>query len=244
MWSHVPKVWCRMRKDESQWTIQPPSSFIFYSAGKKRRAACDVEHLSQECSFISAQISKSTRERFKTKCQDCAYNAFSVDTQARHAPTTSQLRARRQPRTVSGNARQTKLYKRKQKIAVSPNHLERNRAGRRGSGKGWERRTTQQHSIRARKFSVCVELQRKCSVLEEKTTHGCVSHCSHPPILPHNILPQMCHRAKAPHTRGPSPPPNPRQADHPTESPDQLDLISGPEPTAPILHEAKRKSFC
>lgn len=41
---------------------------------------------------------------------------------------------------------------------------------------------------------------------------------SQPPILLHNIaFIQMCHRAKAPHGRGPNPLPKPRQADHPID---------------------------
>lgn len=64
----------------------------------------------------------------------------------------------KQPLTVSGNARQIELYKRKQKIAVCPNHLVRNRAGHRGSegvGTGEKGEHLIQLKVGAEKFSAC-----------------------------------------------------------------------------------------
>ena len=94
----------------------------------------------------------------------------------------------KQPLTVSGNARQIELYKRKQKIAVCPNHRERDRAGHRGSegreGPGW--RGQQIHLIqlgrRADKFAAGA---RSCrdeleDVSGRRKQYGvCLAGCAH-----------------------------------------------------------------
>lgn len=80
----------------------------------------------------------------------------------------------KQPLTVSGNARQIELYKRKQKIAVCPNHLVRNRAGHRGSegvGTGEKGEHLIQLKVGAEKFSACTRSKEKQEhVTETKQT--------------------------------------------------------------------------
>lgn len=114
------------------------------------------------------------------------------------------------------------IIQEKAKIALCPNHKGRDRAGHDGSeeaGKGEKyfcdecRRSISFNSladttnfwlmhgaaeISLNGFSRRRKQYRVCLVL------------THPPILLHNIaLIQMCHHAKAPHSQGPNPPPQP-----------------------------------
>lgn len=134
----------------------------------------------------------------------------------------------KQPLTVSGNARQIELYKRKQKIACVSQPPRARQSGaqreRRERETGVKRAADPFNSTRPqsrRVCSRCAELQRRarrCFWKEETIQSLSGRFCAHPPALLHNIsLIQTCHRAKAPHSRGPNPPPNPRQADHPTD---------------------------
>lgn len=119
------------------------------------------------------------------------------------------------------------IIQEKAKIAVCPNHQERDRAGHRGSGKGSERGTMVKSAGDPPNSTHLQSIQ----VLVKYVSRGTKQYkvclvLTHPPIILYNIaLIQMCHRAKAPNSRGPSPPPQPPTSRPPNRFPNQLDLI-------------------
>lgn len=122
------------------FSSSPLSSSIQF---KERRAACNVVYLIQECSFISAQISKSTHSVLRHMSRPWSERFYRG-----HAHTRTVLHWPHHSSEGTQVHKQTPHWERecaadwiiqeKAKIAVCPNHLERDRVGHRG-GKGWER---------------------------------------------------------------------------------------------------------
>ena len=146
--------------------------------------------------------------------------------------TTSQLRGNASAQTTPHCERECAAdwiiqEKAKNSCVSQPPRARQSRAQRewRERGTGVKRAADPFNSTRSQSRQVCsrcAELQRRARrcFWKEKTIRSLSGWlCAHPPVLLHNIsLIQMCQRAKAPHSRGPNPPPNPRQADHPIDS--------------------------
>lgn len=156
--------------------FKPVSSFILYSAEKKKtwRAASNVVYLRQECSFISAQIRKSTHSVLRhVETVVTAHLGWTLT----HAQTLTRghTSAQTTPHCERECAADWIIQEKAKNSCVSqpPSAKQSGTQGEWGSGNGWVRRAFNSTQSRSRKvFSVHTE-QRKHKNMLLKRNRQC-----------------------------------------------------------------------
>lgn len=164
-----------MGKDGSQWSIQ--TSLLFhplFSWKKTWRAASNVVYLRQECSFISAQIRKSTHSVLRhVETVVTAHLGWTLT----HTQTLTRghTSAQTTPHCERECAADWIIQEKAKNSCVSqpPSAKQSGTQGEWGSGNGWERRAFNSTQSRSRKvFSVHTE-QRKHKNMLLKWSRQC-----------------------------------------------------------------------